>query len=185
MYQSLYQGIEELVQSIAAEVLKQLDPYLREQLRRWELSQPDPQLAEQAQALATERERNRLLQGQLDLMQLRQEKQHQQIRSYEAEIEQLYQEKQVLEQLIQELPEIYRRQVQARLQPIRERMAAIQAENHQLRMELHHLSYYLHHIDQMDSPKLPLPWLARPRRRDPLALPACGPEATAELPSYS
>ncbi|MFQ3585702.1 MAG: hypothetical protein SNJ85_12410 [Cyanobacteriota bacterium] len=190
--ESLGQGFEDLVQKIAAEVLKQLDPYLQEQLgiREPQPSQPDPKIAEQAQALATERERNRILQGQLDLMQLRQEKQHQQIRSYEAEIEQLYQEKQVLEQMIQELPEMYRRQVQARLQPIRERIAAIQAENRQLRADLYHLSYYLHHMDQMDSPgwKVQLPQFAALRRRDPLALPAVQPhstEATVEVRPHS
>ncbi len=186
------QGLEELVQKIATEVLKQLDPYLdpylQEQLgkREPEPIQPDPKLAEQAQALATERERNRILQGQLDLMQLRQEKQHQQIRSYEAEIEQLYQEKQLLEQMMQELPEIYRRQVQARLQPIRERIAAIQAENRQLRVDLYQLSYHLHHIDQIDqidSPgwKVQLPQMPSPRRRDPLALPVQRMEATLEV----
>ncbi len=181
------QGLEELVQKIATEVLKQLDPYLdlylQAQKREPEPIQPDPKLAEQAQALATERERNRILQGQLDLMQLRQEKQHQQIRSYEAEIEQLYQEKQLLEQMMQELPEIYRRQVQARLQPIRERIAAIQAENRQLRVDLYQLSYHLHHMDQIDSPgwKVQLPQMPSPRRRDPLALPAQGMEATLEV----
>ncbi|MGQ9837965.1 MAG: hypothetical protein ACUVRV_08375 [Cyanobacteriota bacterium] len=177
--EAMGQSLEELIQKIAAEVLKQLDPYLQQQLRRQESepTQPDPlagvgrrsKLTEQAQALAAERERNRILQGQLDLLQLRQERQHQQIRSYEAEIEQLYQEKQVLEQMIQELPEIYRRQVQARIQPIRERIAAIQAENRQLRMDLYHLSYHLHHIEQIDSPrwKVRLPQFAAPRRRDP------------------
>ncbi|WP_244353305.1 hypothetical protein [Thermostichus vulcanus] len=190
--ESVGQGVEELVQKIAAEVLKQLDPYLQEQLGtcKPQPSQPDPKMAEQAQALATERERNRILQGQLDLMQLRQEKQHQQIRSYEAEIEQLYQEKQVLEQMIQELPERYRRQVQARLQPIRERIAAIQAENRQLRVDLYHLSYHLHHMEPMDSPgwKVHLPQFAAPHRRDPLALPAVQPrstEATVELQPHS
>ncbi|MGY2978321.1 hypothetical protein [Thermostichus sp. OS-CIW-31] len=125
-----------------------------------------------AQALAARereiqllRERNRILQGQIDLLELRQEKQHRQIRSYEAEIEQLYQEKQLLEQMIQELPELYRRKLQARLQPIRERIAAIQAENRQLRKELYQLSYRVQHMDQLDSPG----WIQLPslRRRDP------------------
>ncbi len=146
------QQVEELVQKIVTEVLKQLDPFLQDQLgiRPPQASAPDPHLAEQAQALAAERERNRILQGQLDLLLLRQEKQQRQIRSYEAEIEQLYQEKQLLEQMIQELPERYRRQVQARLQPIRERIAALQAENRQLRADLQLLSYHLQQMDRME-----------------------------------
>ncbi|MEN9224732.1 MAG: hypothetical protein Q6L60_09325 [Thermostichus sp. HHBFW_bins_43] len=160
-------------------MINQLDPYLQEQLENRE---SDPQRAKQAQALAAAREseikslqeRNRILQGQLDLMQLRQEKQHQQIRSYEAEIEQLYQEKQLLEQMMQELPEMYRRKFQARIQPIRERIAAIQAENRQLRVDLYQLSYHLYHLDQLDSPgwRVQLPQMPPPPPRDPLALPA-------------
>jgi uncharacterized protein involved in exopolysaccharide biosynthesis len=67
--------------------------------------------------------------------------------------------------MIQELPELYRRKLQARLQPIRERIAAIQAENRQLRKELYQLSYRVQHIDQLDSPG----WIQLPslRRRDP------------------
>jgi DNA polymerase III delta' subunit len=120
------------------------------------------------------RERNRLLQSQIDLLELRQEKQQRQIRSYEAEIEQLYQEKQVLEQMLQELPELYRRKLQARLQPIRERIAAMQAENRRLKRELYQLSYRLQHVDQLDAPgwKVQLPQIPPLRRRDPKALPA-------------
>lgn len=124
------------------------------------------------------RERNRLLQSQIDLLELRQEKQQRQIRSYEAEIEQLYQEKQVLEQMLQELPELYRRKLQARLQPIRERIAAMQAENRRLKRELYQLSYRLQHVDQdqLDAPgwKVQLPQIPPLRRRDPKALPAQG-----------
>ncbi|MFS8910970.1 hypothetical protein NW841_07500 [Synechococcus sp. H60.3] len=126
-------------------------------------------LAAREQEIEALRERNRLLQSQIDLLELRQEKQQRQIRSYEAEIEQLYQEKQVLEQMIQELPELYRRKLQARLQPIRERIAAIQAENRRLKRELYQLSYRLQHVDQLDAPrwKLQLPRIALLRRRDP------------------
>lgn len=83
------------------------------------------------------------LQGQLDLMQLRQEKLHRQIINYEAEIEQLHQEKRLLEQTVQELPEIYRLKFQARLEPIRQRIEYIQAENRQLRTDLYELSFQL------------------------------------------
>jgi predicted RNase H-like nuclease (RuvC/YqgF family) len=126
-------------------------------------------LAAREQEIQLLRERNRILQGQIDLLELRQEKQHRQIRSYEAEIEQLYQEKQLLEQMIQELPELYRRKLQARLQPIRERIAAIQAENRQLRKEVYQLSYRVQHMDQLDSPgwRVQLPQLPYLRRRDP------------------
>ncbi len=133
-------------------------------------------LAVREQEIQALRERNRLLQSQIDLLELRQEKQQRQIRSYEAEIEQLYQEKQVLEQMLQELPELYRRKLQARLQPIRERIAAIQAENCRLKRELYQISYRLQHVDQLDAPrwKVQLPQMPPLRRRDPKALPAQG-----------
>lgn len=71
--------------------------------------------------------------------------------------------------MIQELPELYRRKLQARLQPIRQRIAAIQAENRQLRKELYQLSYRVQHMDQLDSPgwRVQLPQLPSLRRRDP------------------
>ncbi|MFS8885515.1 hypothetical protein [Synechococcus sp. H70.2] len=126
-------------------------------------------LAAREQEIQALQERNRLLQSQIDLLELRQEKQQRQLRSYEAEIEQLYQEKQVLEHLLQELPQLYRSRLQARLQPIRERIAALQAENRRLKRELDQLSYRLQGMDQLDTPswKLPLPSLPGLRRWDP------------------
>jgi chromosome segregation ATPase len=144
-------------------------------------------LAAREQEIQALKERNRLLQSQIDLLELRQEKQRRQIRSYEAEIEQLYQEKQVLEQILQELPQLYRRKLQARLQPIRERIAAIQAENRRLKRELYQLSYRLQGMDQLDKPswKLPLPPLLGRGRRDPKEPPKALPVQGALSPPCS
>lgn len=117
----------------------------------------------------------RTLQGQVDLLQLREEKLRQQILNYELEIEQLLHHNQILEHTIQELPEIYRRKFQERVQPIRERIRNIQQENLQLRSDVQDLSLQLqqHYFEVLDQPRwfrgFPrLPW---GRRSDLPALP--------------
>lgn len=120
------------------------------------------------------------LQGEIDLLQLREEKQQQQIHNYELELEQLQQEKQILEQTIQELPEIYRQKFQARLEPIRTRIQQIQWENHRLRADVQILSQHLsrhYQPEELDGPRWPLrlPKFHRQRalqQSHPPALPA-------------
>ncbi|NJK62197.1 MAG: coiled-coil domain-containing protein 22 [Synechococcaceae cyanobacterium SM2_3_1] len=95
------------------------------------------------------------LQGQVDLLQLRAEKLRQQILNYELEIEQLLHHNQILEHTIQELPEIYRRKFQERVQPIRVRIQTIQQENLQLRSDVQDLSLQLqqHYFEVLDQPR--------------------------------
>ncbi len=97
----------------------------------------------------------RTLQGQVDLLQMREEKLRQQVLNYELEIEQLLHHNQILEHTIQELPEIYRRKFQERVHPIRERIRAIQQENLQLRSDVQDLSLQLqqHYFEVLDQPR--------------------------------
>ncbi|MCX7595450.1 MAG: hypothetical protein N2235_17155, partial [Fischerella sp.] len=73
-----------------------------------------------------------------------------QIASRDAEIYQLRQSVQelsdrsrMLEQVVQELPQIYRRKFEERMTPIREKVAILQQENRQLQAELQSVSYRL------------------------------------------
>jgi predicted nucleic acid-binding Zn-ribbon protein len=95
------------------------------------------------------------LQGQVDLLRLREEKLRQQLLNYELEIEHLLHHNQILEHTIQELPDIYRRKFQARVQPIRDRIRNIQQENLQLRSDLQDLSLQLqqHYFEVLDQPR--------------------------------
>ncbi|NJM69070.1 MAG: hypothetical protein HC862_01965 [Scytonema sp. RU_4_4] len=73
-----------------------------------------------------------------------------QISARDAEIYQLRQSVQeltdrsrMLEQVVQELPQIYRRKFEERMTPVREKVAMLQRENRQLQAELQSVSYRL------------------------------------------
>ncbi|TAF05887.1 MAG: hypothetical protein EAZ77_13245 [Nostocales cyanobacterium] len=73
-----------------------------------------------------------------------------QITSRDSEIHQLRQSVQeltdrsrMLEQVVQELPQIYRRKFEERMTPVRDKVAMLQRENRQLQAELQSVSYRL------------------------------------------
>jgi chromosome segregation ATPase len=73
-----------------------------------------------------------------------------QITSRDTEIYQLRQSVQeltdrsrMLEQVVQELPQIYRRKFEERMAPVREKVSVLQRENRQLQAELQSVSYRL------------------------------------------
>ena len=73
-----------------------------------------------------------------------------QITARDSEIYQLRQSVQeltdrsrMLEQVVQELPQIYRRKFEERMAPVREKVAMLQRENRQLQAELQSVSYRL------------------------------------------
>jgi len=73
-----------------------------------------------------------------------------QITTRDSEIYQLRQSVQeltdrtrMLEQVVQELPQIYRRKFEERMTPVREKVAMLQRENRQLQAELQSVSYRL------------------------------------------
>lgn len=89
-----------------------------------------------------------------------------QISTRDAEIYQLKQTVQeltnrsrMLEQVVQELPRIYREKFAERMAPIREKVARIQRENRQLHAELQSVSYRLavrnRRTTQIDLPSFP------------------------------
>ena len=99
-----------------------------------------------------------------------------QITDRDAEIYQLRQSVQeltdrsrMLEQVVQELPKIYRQKFAERMVPIREKVTQIQRENRQLHAELQSVSYRL---------------AVRTRRQTHLDLPSFPKGMNASLPSF-
>ena len=91
-----------------------------------------------------------------------------QITNRDAEIYQLRQSVQeltdrsrMLEQVVQELPQIYRHKFEERMAPVREKVAMLQKENRQLQAELQSVSYRLalknrnHTRSGIDLPNFP------------------------------
>ncbi|MBW4508669.1 MAG: hypothetical protein KME64_19470 [Scytonematopsis contorta HA4267-MV1] len=105
---------------------------------------PQPEISERYQAeLLTLREQLQAVEQQVTFYQ-------EQITSRDGEIYQLRQSVQeltdrsrMLEQVVQELPQIYRRKFEERMAPVREKVSNLQRENRQLQAELQSVSYRL------------------------------------------
>lgn len=92
----------------------------------------------------------RLLREQLQDVEQQVKFYQEQITTRDAEIYQLRQSVQeltdrsrMLEQVVQELPQIYRQKFAERMQPVKEKIAMLQRENRQLHAELRSVSYRL------------------------------------------
>ncbi len=84
-------------------------------------------------------------------------------------VQELTDRSRMLEQVVQELPKIYRQKFAERMVPIREKVAQIQRENRQLHAELQSVSYRL---------------AVRTRRQTHLDLPSFGRFRGATLPTF-
>ena len=83
------------------------------------------------------------LRGKIDIMELREEKLHIKMSNFVCEIDQLNEQNALLENLVQDLPDIYRRKFRERMKPIRERIARIQKENLRLHEDINWLTQKL------------------------------------------
>nr|WP_245940059.1 Npun_F5560 family protein [Stenomitos frigidus] len=84
-------------------------------------------------------------------------------------VQELTDRSRMLEQVVQELPKIYRQKFAERMVPIREKVTQIQRENRQLHAELQSVSYRL---------------AVRTRRQTHLDLPSFPKGMSAALPSF-
>jgi len=123
---------------------------------------PQPQVSERHQA------QMRVLREQLQDVEQQVTFYQQQIASRDEEIYQLRQSVQeltdrsrMLEQVVQELPQIYRQKFAERMIPVREKVAMLQRENRQLHAELQSVSYRLavrsRNITRVDLPSFERP----------------------------
>lgn len=131
---------------------------------------PSPEVSERHQAEV------RALREQLQGVEQQVTFYQEQIGDRDAEIYQLRQSVQeltdrsrMLEQVVQELPQIYRQKFADRMAPVREKVAQLQQENRRLQAELQSVSYRLavrnRRTSHLDLPSFP---------RDGIALPSFG-----------
>jgi chromosome segregation ATPase len=145
------------IQALSAEVSKlRQELQLRDQLVQ-QLSQELFRLVKgntnyMPQPEVSERYQNHLqaLQEQLQAVEQQVAFYQEQIATRDSEIYQLRQSVQelsdrsrMLEQVVQELPQIYRRKFEERMAPVREKVASLQRENRRLQAELQSVSYRL------------------------------------------
>lgn len=86
-------------------------------------------------------------------------------------VQELTDRSRMLEQVVQELPKIYRQKFAERMAPVKEKVAMIQRENRQLHAELQSVSYRLA-VRTRNQPHLDLPNF--PRSGAGLSLPSFG-----------
>lgn len=76
-------------------------------------------------------------------------------------VQELTDRSRMLEQVVQELPKIYRQKFAERMAPVKEKIALIQRENRQLHAELQSVSYRLavrsRQVTNLDLPSFPKP----------------------------
>ncbi|MBZ8182324.1 Npun_F5560 family protein [Oscillatoria salina] len=119
---------------------------------------PQPQVSERHQT------EMRMLREQLEEVEQQVKFYQDQITNRDTEIYQLRQSVQeltdrsrMLEQVVQELPHIYRRKFAERLTPVKERIEKLQRENRQLHAELQSISYRLAVKNRRSTSRIDLP----------------------------
>lgn len=124
---------------------------------------PQPEISERHQS------EMRLLREQLQEVEQQVKFYQEQISVRDTEIYQLRQSVQeltdrsrMLEQTVQEMPQIYRRKFAERMAPVKEKIEQLQRENRQLHAELQSVSYRLAVKNRRTSTKVDLPSFARP-----------------------
>nr|WP_234488887.1 Npun_F5560 family protein [Oxynema sp. CENA135] len=175
------------VQSLQAEVARlredlqmkdQLVQQLSQELFRLVKSNANPILNQQVPEEYLEQ--MRLLREQMQGFEEQVDFYQEQIANRDGEIYQLRQSVQeltdrsrMLEQVVQELPEIYRAKFAERMAPVKEKVEKLQRENRQLHAELQSVSYRLALRSRRQSGNLELPKLSGGQGPD-ISLPSMG-----------
>ncbi|WP_317135058.1 Npun_F5560 family protein [Leptolyngbya sp. BL0902] len=135
---------------------------------------PSPEVSEQHQAeVRALRDQLRGVEKQIDFYQGELEERDAEVLQLRQTVQELTDRSRMLEQVVQELPTVYRQKFSERLTPVKQRVAELQRENRQLQAELQSVTYRL---------------AMRTRRSQRLELPSLSAEGTLEggiaLPSF-
>lgn len=105
---------------------------------------PSPEVSEQHQAEMTAlRDQLRGVEKQIDFYQGQLEERDGEVLQLRQTVQELTDRTRMLEQVVQELPTVYRQKFADRMEAVKQRVAEIQRENRQLQAELQSVSYRL------------------------------------------
>jgi chromosome segregation ATPase len=105
---------------------------------------PSPEVSERHQAeVRALREQLRGVEKQVDFYQAQLEDRDNEVVQLRQTVQELTDRSRMLEQVVQELPKVYRQKFAERMTAVREKVAQIQQENRQLQAELQSVSYRL------------------------------------------
>lgn len=121
---------------------------------------PSPEISERHQAeMRALREQLQGVEQQVTFYQEQISDRDTEIYQLRQSVQELNDRSRMLEQVVQELPNIYRQKFAERMAPVREKVARIQRENRQLHAELQSVSYRLavrsRRSSQIDLPSFP------------------------------
>lgn len=135
---------------------------------------PSPEVSEQHQSeVRALRDQLRGVEKQIDFYQGQLEERDAEVVQLRQTVQELTDRSRMLEQVVQELPTVYRQKFTERLTTVKQRVAELQRENRQLQAELQSVTYRL---------------AMRTRRSQRLELPSLNPEGSfsggISLPSF-
>ncbi len=105
---------------------------------------PSPEVSERHQAqIEALREQLQAVEQQVTFYQDQITTRDTEIYQLRQTVQELTDRSRMLEQVVQELPQIYRRKFEERMTPVRDKVATLQRENRQLQAELQSVSYRL------------------------------------------
>ncbi|MEL6162615.1 MAG: Npun_F5560 family protein [Cyanobacteria bacterium J06628_3] len=105
---------------------------------------PQPEVSERHQnELNALREQLQAVEEQVNFYQEQISTRDSEIYQLRQSVQELTDRSRMLEQVVQELPQIYRQKFEERMAPVREKVALLQQENRQLQAELQSVSYRL------------------------------------------
>ncbi len=105
---------------------------------------PQPEVSERHQnELNALREQLQAVEEQVGFYQEQISTRDSEIYQLRQSVQELTDRSRMLEQVVQELPQIYRQKFEERMNPVREKVASLQQENRQLQAELQSVSYRL------------------------------------------
>ena len=118
---------------------------------------PQPEVSERHQAsMRSLREQLQEVEQQVQFYQEQIKTRDEEIYQLRQSVQELTDRSRMLEQVVQELPQIYRQKFSERMIPVREKVAMLQRENRQLHTELQSVSYRLavrnRNITRIDLP---------------------------------
>lgn len=123
---------------------------------------PNPELSERHQAeMQVIREQLQHVEEQVAFYQEQLAARDTEVQQLRQSVQELTDRSRMLEQVVQELPKVYRQKFTERMAPIREKIAQVQRENRQLHAELQSVSYRLA-MTSRGSSKLDLPSFGNP-----------------------
>ena len=134
---------------------------------------PKPEISERHQAeMKVLREQLQGVEEQVTFYQEQIARRDSEIYQLRQSVQELTDRSRMLEQVVQELPQVYRRKFSDRMAPVKEKVAMLQRENRQLHAELQSVSYRLA-VRTRRSTRLDLPSFPR-SSTDGIGLPSLG-----------